>query len=517
MDGLYEQFRIALHSVWRRRWLALAVAWGLCLLGWLVVALIPNSYESRARVFVQMESMLPEQIGITPAEQQRDLVRVKQMLTSTENLEKVVRETELNQLVASDRDLATQIGNLRETIKITAQLDNPNIIEVSATSSVGGFSNAQNAATAQAVVQSLLDLLVEENLSGDRAETGRTLAFLDEELKQRQAQLQEAEQRRMEFEARFLGMLPGTGSISERLSAARIELSGLEQQLIADRSALSALRAQMAATPASIAVPGYSAAGGGSASAQIAALESQLSQARSKGWTDSHPDVVYIQSQIERLGEQAAREGGSGGSGGAATTPNPAYSSLRAMAAEKEAQIASATARKAQIEQAMRDLDARQSADPSAAAEQARLSRDYEVLRRQYEELLAKREQVRLRSDVQTRTDGDFRVIDPPSYPTIPAAPNRPLLLSAILVIAIAGGIGAAFAKAQLQTTFPTQNRLEQATGLPVLGSVSEIFTAEALARRKQQLKWFMGAGGALAGSYAVLMLVEFWQRSTVA
>src|SRR3546814_7293241 len=49
MDGLYEQFRIALHSVWRRRWLALAVAWGLCLAGWLVIALIPNIYQSRAR------------------------------------------------------------------------------------------------------------------------------------------------------------------------------------------------------------------------------------------------------------------------------------------------------------------------------------------------------------------------------------------------------------------------------------------------------------------------------------
>ena len=49
MNGLYDEFKIAVHSVWNRRWLALAVAWGLCLLGWLVVALIPNSYESQAR------------------------------------------------------------------------------------------------------------------------------------------------------------------------------------------------------------------------------------------------------------------------------------------------------------------------------------------------------------------------------------------------------------------------------------------------------------------------------------
>src|SRR3546814_6953138 len=114
MDGLYEQFRIALHSVWRRRWLALAVAWGLCLAGWLVIALIPNIYQSRARVFAQMQSILPEQIGITAAERQRDLLRVKQTLTSTENLEKVVRRTDLNQLVASDRDLAAQVERSAE-------------------------------------------------------------------------------------------------------------------------------------------------------------------------------------------------------------------------------------------------------------------------------------------------------------------------------------------------------------------------------------------------------------------
>ncbi|HEU0135277.1 MAG TPA: chain-length determining protein, partial [Allosphingosinicella sp.] len=68
MDGLYEQIRIAIHQVWRRRWLALAVAWGICVLGWLAVALIPNTYESKARVFVQAQSILPNQVGITVQE-----------------------------------------------------------------------------------------------------------------------------------------------------------------------------------------------------------------------------------------------------------------------------------------------------------------------------------------------------------------------------------------------------------------------------------------------------------------
>ena len=38
MNGLYDEFRVAVHSVWTRRWLVLAVAWGICILGWLAVA-----------------------------------------------------------------------------------------------------------------------------------------------------------------------------------------------------------------------------------------------------------------------------------------------------------------------------------------------------------------------------------------------------------------------------------------------------------------------------------------------
>jgi uncharacterized protein involved in exopolysaccharide biosynthesis len=50
--------------VWNRRWLALAVAWAVCLLGWLVVAMIPNTYESRARIFVPMR--WPSRSASTP-------------------------------------------------------------------------------------------------------------------------------------------------------------------------------------------------------------------------------------------------------------------------------------------------------------------------------------------------------------------------------------------------------------------------------------------------------------------
>ena len=511
MDGLYEQLRIILHQIWMRRWLALGIAWGLCVLGWLAIALIPNTYESRARVIVQLQSILPSQAEMMPADRAMDLIQVRQTLTSTANLEKVVRRTDLNTLVGSNRDLQVQVGKLRESIKVTAAQDN--LFEISATASVSGFSNAQNAKLAHGIVQNLVDLLVEGNLAGDRNETSQTLAFLDEELRKRETELAAAEERRVAFEQRFLGVLPGEGSIAQRMAAARTELAGVDRELMTAQSSLAAMRGQLASTPPTI--PTYDGGGGmaNTYAGQLSALEGQLSQAYARGWTDAHPDVVAIKTQIARMRPQAARE-----RPGAGTIPNPSYVSLRAMVAEREGQVAAASARKGQLQADMAQLTSTQASEPGVAAEQARLNRDYEVLKRQYDKLLEDREQVRLRADVQRKTSLlKFRVIDPASQPSVPATPNRPLLLTAMLIVALGAGVGAAFIFAQVQTTFPTQGRLEQASGLRVLGSISTIFSPEQRARDRQRLVWLAGGGGALLASWLILMAVEFWQRSTVA
>jgi len=510
MDGLYDQLRIALHQVWRRRWLAMAVAWGVAVLGWLIIALIPNSYEAKARLFVQMQSILPNQIGITPDERNNQLLRLKQTLTSNENLVRVVRRSDLNSLVASERDLSGVVSALRTRITITAQPDGA--LEIKANSNISGFSNGQNARTAAATVQGLIDLFIETNMSGDRRETGQSLQFLDEELRRRELALQQAEQRRLEFDQRFMGVLPGTGTIGDRMSAARVELANLDQQIAAAQGALNSMRAQLAATPPSL--PGVGD-NGGTASGQIAQLQGQVATNLARGWTESHPDIVYARQQIGRLRPYAAAERQSGNTGGIS---NPSYVSLRAMMGEREATLGAATARRNQLQSDLAQLTSRQSTEPGLAAEQSRLTRDYEVLKQQYDTLLGNREQVRLRSDVQTRTSPlNIQVVEPPSVPSVPAAPNRPIFLTLVLVVALGAGVAAAFVAGQLQTTFPTPQRLVQVTGLKVLGTVSEVVNAAERLRRRQRLYWLAGTGGGLAASYAVLIVIEFWQRSGAA
>jgi polysaccharide chain length determinant protein (PEP-CTERM system associated) len=313
-----------------------------------------------------------------------------------------------------------------------------------------------------------------------------------------------------------MGLLPGVGSIADRMTAARNELTGIESNLIAAQGSLAALNGQMAGTPSTVATPNIVINNGTPTGVRgrIAALEGELSDAAAKGWTDQHPDVVAARSQLARLRSQPMAAGG----GGSANTANPLYVTLRSMQAEKQATVAALSARKGQLESDMAQLAAKQADEPGVAAEQARLNRDYQVLKDQYDKLLADREDVKLRSDVSSKTDAvKFRVIDPPSDPRVPIAPNRPLLLALVLIVGIGGGVGAAFAKGQLQTTYATATQLAKASGLPVLGSITQVLTDTQRAERKQKLVWFAGGAGGLAGCFALLLLVELVQRGMVA
>jgi len=502
MGNLYEEVRAALHAVWMRRWIALAVAWGLCLAGWFVVSQMPNNYESRARVYVQLRQILPGQAVSNQAAQQRDVDRVRQTLTSAVNLEKVVRGTSLARTVSNDRDIADRVGGLQQSIKIVAQQDN--LFEITAT--------AGSPKVAREIVQKLIDIFVEDNLSNERDETSQSLNFLDQQLAQRQRQLQEAEAKRAEFQSKYLASLPGTGSLDERIAAARSQLAQVESELAAAQSSLNAVNAQMAGTPATVAGPGGATAG--PARARLAAIEGQLAEARARGWTDSHPDVRALLSQLSAARAAARNEPVYGGGG----TSNPLYLSLRAMQADKAAQVAALTQRKQQIAGDLAQLEAKLADAPGVAAEQSQIERDYQVLKQQYDKLLADREQVSLQAQAQTETNAvKFSVIDPPTAPRAPTSPNRPILLSAVLILGLGAGTAAAFGLSKLQTTFSTARRLERASGMAVIGSIGEVVTDAQRAMRRRRLTLFAGGTAALVVAYVGLIGVEFVQRGMAA
>lgn len=510
MNAIIEEIRVGLHAVWRRRWLALAVAWGIALTGWLVVSLIPNSYESSARVYFNGQSILPASVGISTGDAQQDIDSFAQTLTSSDNLAAVVKQTDLAKRARTPAEVNEQVARLGRSISVKALQDN--VFQVSVDLSGGGFTDSQNAHIAQQVTGKLLDLFSQSSAAGNAQAAQRSLKFLDAQLAQRGQQLQDAEQKQQAFEARYMGMLPGTGSIDDRIATAQSQLQDVETNLAAAQSSLAAVNGQLAATPATIPGP-PAAAGAGGPRERMQQLQAQLAADQAQGWTDQHPDVVALKSQIARLSGAAAADTGASNS-----QPNPAYISLRSMVAEKQATYAALSSRRAQLQSDLANFVAKQSGEPEIAAQQAKLARDHDVLQSQYDKLLQDRESVKLRADAQSADDGDqFQVVSPPSFSRVPAKPMRPLLLFGVLILAVGGGAGVAFLRHKLQSSYATPAALAAASGLPVLGAVSFVRGPKQKAAERQQLKWFAGAGGALAGAFVLLLAVEFVQRGLMA
>ena len=338
MDEIFNELRAGLYAVWHRRWTALAVAWGVCLLGWMVIALIPNSYESKARIYVDVDDVLSKQLGIA-GDGQQEIMRVRQTLASAKNLEKVVTSTRLGEGISGRGELDTAIAELEKKVKVTSEQDN--LFEITAAVGKRSLSDAENAMLARDVVQKLLDIFREEHISGNRAGIAQAINDLERQLEERKAELEAAEQRRLSFEAEYPDMVGGSESLSSKVAQARTELRNVDADLAAAQSALAALKGQLAGTPRVIA-DGTAASG---ARGALSVAQTQLAELRGRGLTDEHPDVVAATRQVQVLTRQVASDPQGGGG-----VINPAYSSLQAIMVERQSSVDALQAKRAALQ-----------------------------------------------------------------------------------------------------------------------------------------------------------------------
>ncbi|MFO6447452.1 XrtA system polysaccharide chain length determinant [Erythrobacter sp. NE805] len=506
MSEIFDELRAALWSVWHRRWIALALAWGVCLLGWLVVSMIPNTYESKARVYVDVEDVLSKQLGIA-GDGKDQIMRVRQTLSSAKNLEKVITSTRLGEGITERGALDAAIADLEKKVKVTSEQDN--LFEITAAIGRRDLDDAQNAVLARDVVQKLLDILREEYVIGSRTGISTAIGDLDRQLEERKAELEQAEQRRLAFEAQYPDLAGGSESLSSKVQQARDELRDVDADLAAAQSGLAAISGQIAGTPRTV-------TGGRDATGPKAALlvaQTQLAELRARGLTDRHPDVVATSKQVALLTRQAAAAGEDAGG-----APNPAYASLVAIRSERQAAVEALQAKRAALQSNAAALMASQASEPAAAAEANRISRDYDVLRKNYEKLLEDREALRTRGKVEDKASQfRFDIIQQPGVPQKPASPHRPLLLFGVLIAGIGAGAAGAYALGQLKGGFATEQKLERAFDLPVIGAISLTVSEAARAVERQRLKQFAAASAGLVAMFVILLAIEVVSVVTVA
>jgi polysaccharide chain length determinant protein (PEP-CTERM system associated) len=475
MDAFYQQFLLFWHYVRLRRWTVLAVTAGLCATGWAAALFFPNRYESEARVFVQLQTLLPEKIGLSETARQKDVDRVKRTLTSTVNLERVIRTTDLANQLQTQTEITQAAEDLRKHIDVVEQQEN--LFKISARIGYRGLSDVENARLARLIVQKVIDIFVEDNLSGDRQETSQSLSFLDRQIANTEDQMRAAEARRTAFEQEVFGKIAGSGSAPARLEQARIELDRVNDDLMNAQASLAAIGGQASA------LGGAGSAGLNTPADQLVQLQGQLNEALGRGWTESHPDVITLRQQIARarvlVGQMPPAKRVS------------ASAAQMVLGKERRQSISDLLMRKRDLEQDIARLTQKFAENPDFAARQESLDRDYELAKNQYASLLEKREAIRLQHSVVATTDTvSFRIIDPPSAPRGALLPDRPMILVGIGLLALVCGMAAAVTWSQAHPTFPSVEMLAQATAMPVLAAIPETpFVASQIkAQRKNRL-----------------------------
>jgi uncharacterized protein involved in exopolysaccharide biosynthesis len=189
-------------------------------------------------------------------------------------------------------------------------------------------------------------------------------------------------------------------------------------------------------------------------------------------------------------------------------TGGTVVANVRIALAQSEVDVAELRARERDLVARIGELQGRLDVAPQLEAELAGLTRDYQVLRNQYDGLLNRREQ--LNFEIDRKRQGrqlEFRIIEPPFSGQQPVAPDRPRLLLMVLLAALAAGAGAAFILHQLRPVFISGKAVYEELQIPVLGSVSMAWTPKARWRHRRTEAVFLGALVALVGGFGLLFV----------
>lgn len=381
---------------------------------------------------------------------------------------------------ASNPDALTR-ERIAEEIKQRTLIDSPgeNLIQIS-------YHDSQPE-RAFKVAQRFADLFISESLAAKERESREAYEFIAARVEEYHAKLTEAEDKLKAFRASNLDARPGTDvDVRERISQIRGRIETARTDLAEMQMREASLQAQM------------------SGEAEVSDLRSRAAQTRVRllelqnqldtlllDYTDSYPDVVRLRHQIDDLKAVLQREEAAQANGNVsdeAASSNPLYQQLRSDLAKVRSEMAALRARIGDNESIMQEELERGRRVADSEATLAELTRDYEVNRDIYQDLLRRRENARVSMNLDAEQRGlSFRIQEPAALP-LRASGLR------LLHFAVAGVLGAIavpvlllFLLVQFDPRARHAGQLAELSGLPVLVSIPEYLTVAD--KRRQKLR----------------------------
>ena len=437
---------------------------------------LPKKYTSSTLVLVEQPTVPKDLIKpvITDDLNQR-MASMKAQILSRSRLETIINKFNLYPMERQ----TTHMEDLVEKLKGAVHVELIEPLAGSADREPPGFNVSvtfDNPQLAQQICQEITSMFMEQNATVRVAQSNKTTQFLTEQLNEAKAKLDEQDKRLAQFKAEHLVSMPEReqtnlallGGMNAQLDATTQALTRAQQDKSLNETLLTNQEANWKATQAG-------QQNSETQDQEMTALQQQLSTLLAK-YTPEHPDVIKVKAQIEELNRKMAEAPAPKPAPSAAQTTlrePPALQQLRSRIKQDEFTIADMAKRQVQIQDQIRALQGSLQASPVVEQQLKELTRSYQTASDIYNDLLKKRENSAMATDLEHEQQGEnFRVLDSPSLPSTPSFPKKIVFVGGSLGAGLALSIGILYLLAVSDKAMYSERDVELCMKLPVLTTV---------------------------------------------
>lgn len=501
-EDILDYFR----GTWIKRKFFYICAWILCPLGWLIISLLPNQYESSARVYVDTDSILgPLLEGLTvEVDPSVKIDLMVKTLLSRENLDRIIRMTDLDLEANTPAKYEALVEGLGTDFNIK-KARKANIFTLSIRN--------KDPETAKNIVQSALTVFIENTIGDNRTDSNTAQRFINDQIKDFEDQLITSEQKLAAFKQKHSDVLPSfSRGYYATLQREKDELRKHELQYRVLEKRIEKANGDLTGfAPKMIFKSSYDD--------RLENLQLQLDNLL-LGYKPAHPDVIEIKRRISevkklKLKEIEDKRNAFKNNPQLADTGVNENNKSKSIVQEMQSNVnnlnSELTAQSVQVSEYSRrvkELEGKIHTIPLIEAELKALTRGYENTKSKYEDFLSRRSAAHLANEVEENTDKiEFNIIDPPRVPTKPVGPKHVLLTLGVLVVGLGAGGALAFLLSQLSPVATSHASVIKASGFPILGAVEASATLGLAKKKSAAIRNFILSNLVLLGIMCALIV----------
>ena len=464
----------------RRKWwfiwpLAACIAGGAVLL-----MLLPWKYESEAEIGIAAPTLAPDLLrGVSSLDKEERERAVSQQLLSRTVLERVVREERMS----PDKPVEETAAWLRSIVEKNITVPQPIGRNADNTKGIDSFRLGYVDSTperAQRIANRLAYVFVEENSKTRTEQASNTSEVLGQQVRGSQERLARLQDQLRAKKEAFMGRLPDQMNANiQMVNGLRTQLESISNQLRGEQDRLSMVESQLDAMRQGIGSAVITSAGAAEIQElqkRITGLQQELTQARALGYTDKHPEILRIQTELgeARQALAVARKQAPGGQDALAADPT-----YRQKLQERDAsrlRIRTLQAAESQARAQIAQYQNRVEAAPMVEQELASLTQAAKLEETNYADLSGKYQAAQMNEDLARKQSGErFSVLYPANLPAEPISPNIPKVLLMALALGLALGAAGVVGREFLDRSVHDAGALQDEFEIPVLGEIPRI------------------------------------------